>query len=214
MRLMFEGMWQDMRVSQTREFLLFMQCGTRCAVESSQESRVNIKTLYIPAVQWLGQPCNGSPYTDAAVQWLQQHGKNIWSKQATEIILSGCSAGGAATLLNADRLKNDFFAFYPRLKKYRALILSGVFWSIPLERETAKFGKTVAQKTHWFDTVQPWVAKKCSVGGKTQSWRCLSPEHAYPLVEVPVFVVQSSLDSVWLEEVLQLRGGEDGYEGR
>ena len=61
--------------------------------------------------------------------WEGVHGQEYALNKATDVLLSGCSAGGLATFLNADTMGDEYFNTekIPSLKRYKAMPISGFF---------------------------------------------------------------------------------------
>jgi len=116
---------------------------------------------------------------------------------ATEVLLSGCSAGGLAALLAAEFVRERVRAAgaAASLTRFKVLVFSGVFHA----SAQPKFGHV------WRDQMGNWSAmanvhaslgRTCKDRWPGQPWRCvlgLEPLLAVP-ADVPVFLEQSVLD--------------------
>lgn len=112
---------------------------------------------------------------------------------ATEVVLSGCSAGAVTAVLLADSLRELLKARCRGPVFVAALSDSGVFpeWQMP-----APLGVLSFPQFAWLHhNVNASTAAPPTCLGKGSAWRCLSLEHALPHVQTPVFVLQSFADS-------------------
>ena len=62
---------------------------------------------------------------DATVQWALSHGL----KDATELVVTGGSAGGLSTFLHADRVRDYVRERAPALRRFKAAPVSGFFFA-------------------------------------------------------------------------------------
>jgi len=165
---------------------------------------------------------------------LKEHGLG----QATDVVVSGCSAGGLATYLHTDQWCDTLAADAPALAKCVGLPDSGFFLDYqsaavapqptpmveaPVTR--ARRLSTVPGNYHaglrWaFETFnasggvnQDCVAAKETGGFETDqpAYLCMFAEHTSVFTHTPLFALQSEYDSWQTAHVLDLRSG-NGYD--
>eukprot|EP00045_Choanoeca_perplexa_P001990 m.22552 g.22552 ORF g.22552 m.22552 type:complete len:416 (-) comp11266_c0_seq1:74-1321(-) len=133
----------------------------------------------------------GHRILDAVIDSLFKRGL----KEATEVILTGCSAGGLATYLHADYVHERLKANVSGLTKYKAAPISGFF----LRHETVE-GKPVYpdEMKYIFNLANAsgGVNKDCiSAHAPADQWRCIFAPDTYPYITSPIFPFNSALDS-------------------
>ena len=119
---------------------------------------------------------------------------------ATELVLSGCSAGGLATYLHVDLVGEWAEAKLPKLEKYGAIPVSGFF----LEHATvtgpehAVYPNQMA-KVFEMANASRGVDQGCIAHYKAADpsllWRCNFAHGSYAFTDRPVFSLDSSFDS-------------------
>eukprot|EP01125_Pyxidicula_operculata_P008327 TRINITY_DN2804_c0_g1_i1.p2 TRINITY_DN2804_c0_g1~~TRINITY_DN2804_c0_g1_i1.p2 ORF type:complete len:360 (+),score=63.23 TRINITY_DN2804_c0_g1_i1:1188-2267(+) len=115
---------------------------------------------------------------------------------ATDVVVSGCSAGGLATFLHVDWWKS----ILPRTAKVVGMPDSGFF----LDYETSRN----------YHGMMVWVFEQMnSTAGLNQrcisahqatkdTWKCIFAEHTSPFIQTPMFPLQSQFDSWQLDNIL------------
>jgi len=140
---------------------------------------------------------------------------------AEEVLLSGGSAGGLATFINADWVGTWLRDKVPSLKKYRAMPLSGFFPRIPnvhgiQSYENSIKGVFTMSKP---DAEEDGLNRACveamdketeKQGGESQRWKCNFAEHLWAFTKTPLFLVNSVFDN-WVI-ACEILGG-DGDAG-
>lgn len=114
---------------------------------------------------------------------------------ATEVLLTGCSAGGLATFLHADYVHNQLRSVAPKLVKYKAAPISGFF----LDHDTVE-GKDVyaTQMAYIFHLANAsgGVNSECiATTPAKEAWKCNFAEKAYEFTSSPIMPLNSALDS-------------------
>lgn len=135
---------------------------------------------------------------------------------ATDVLLTGCSAGGLATLLQADYVGSRVRALSGQLARFKAAPCSGFF----LDHANAEGSSVYPGQMRTLFALSGaanGVDRSClaaNAGGS--EWKCNMAEHAYPHVSVPLMVLNSALDC-WqvgcilaAEPVAQGKGGSNG----
>ena len=130
----------------------------------------------------------GKAILEAIVQDLLTRGIAI----ATDVLLSGSSAGSLAVLIHADFIKSKLNPS----TKVRAVADSGYFVDLATQHGT---NKTRDMFNHMLLThnssssLHPACIKRTSV---VKHWKCFFPQYFSDLVKTPIFVLQSAYD-VW-----------------
>eukprot|EP00041_Stephanoeca_diplocostata_P014326 m.259386 g.259386 ORF g.259386 m.259386 type:complete len:333 (+) comp19662_c0_seq12:37-1035(+) len=134
----------------------------------------------------------GRRVLDALLQdLLDNHGLD----KATEVLLSGGSAGGLSTFLHADYVRSQLPA---SVKKFKAAPVSGFF----LLHDTAAGVPQYPNNMHNVFKMQNssgGVNAKClqAMGGPAapEAWKCIFANYSYAHTESPIFVINSAVDS-------------------
>jgi len=161
----------------------------------------------------------GSRIREAAAQDLvASHGLG----RATDVVISGCSAGGLATFLHSDQWCDMLKAANPSVKCV-GLPDSGFFLDyqdpeVPCSPESGPkehlLRDTINGNYHcglkWTFTVQnatSGVHPDCVAAHQGEEWKCMFAEHASEHVRTPLFALQSVYDS-WQTDHVQGTGGD------
>jgi len=144
--------------------------------------------------------------------------ENRGLKNASDLMVSGCSAGGLATYLHADQWCNTLHSANPSAK-CAALPDSGFFIDyqdpdVPCEPTSpGMLGTTINGNYHcglkWTYSIQNATAgidPKCVAAHPGKEWQCMFAEHAAEHIQTPVFALQSEYDS-WQQGHVQGPGG-------
>ena len=133
----------------------------------------------------------GRPILTAMLEDLKRQG----IVNASDIILSGTSAGGLAVILQGDYMRSRL----PRAAKVRGLVDAGFFLDAP-----SKSGENIARnqfKGIYF-LHHPRLRKKCLLKHKhNESYLCLFPENTVKYTKVPTFFVSPLYDHWQLSEL-------------
>jgi len=112
---------------------------------------------------------------------------------ATDVILSGGSAGGLAALLHADKVREWLKTAGAPLKRYRAVPNSGFF----LMHDTAD-GEPVwpeaYKATFELHQANNGVNGACVAALKGDHWKCFLANYSYAYSSTPMFLLNSALD--------------------
>lgn len=150
---------------------------------------VNGTTLYF----------RGKRVLDALLDYLMlNHGLS----QATEVLLSGGSAGGLSTFLHADYVRSRFG---PQVK-FGAAPVSGFF----LEHDDVD-GEDAwpARMRYVFNLMNSsgGLNRRClAAQAPGDAWRCIFANYSYAHMQVPVFPLQSSVDAWQMGAIFGLNG--------
>ena len=113
---------------------------------------------------------------------------------ATDVLLSGGSAGGLAAFLHADRVAAYLKAVGAPLQRYRAAPVSGFFLLHADANGEATYPnqmKSVYEMQH----AEAGVNVACTAALPTaERWKCIFANYSYAYTKAPTFPLQSSLD--------------------
>lgn len=116
-------------------------------------------------------------------------------KDAKEVMLTGCSAGGLSTFLHADYVHDYVKGVAPALHKFKAAPISGFF----LDHDTVEGLPVYAQQmANIFELANATggVNKDCIAATPlSERWRCNFAEKAYEFTSTPIMPLNSALDS-------------------
>lgn len=121
---------------------------------------------------------------------------------ATDVLVSGCSAGGLAALLYGSLVRDELQQSGANLKRFKLASFSGLFFAPRHGLRTARqgpahltpFERQMRQVVELSNLSLPSTCQYRTVPG--HEWRCLlgtAPLMAVP-ADIPVFVVQSTFD--------------------
>lgn len=116
-------------------------------------------------------------------------------ENATEVLVSGDSAGGLATLLHADQIGSKLAASAPSLTKFRALPISGYFPPLDSVEGAPVFS---AQMKSAFETHNASAGVQVScLDGKSdaEKWQCNTSPEALRAIKTPLLLLQSAYDA-------------------
>jgi len=153
--------------------------------------------------------CDGASFSGGRAQPIEHKGVKLWWRgkynfeatitdllttktlaNATTIILGGCSAGGLATWLHADRFADRIHRINP-LISVSALPDSGFF---PDYQGPPEYHKNM-QWVYATANVSAGVNEACVRAHPTDDWKCMFAEHMAPFVQTPTLVLQSAFDA-------------------
>lgn len=139
---------------------------------------------------------------------------------ATDLVVSGCSAGGLATFLHTDQWCDELLSRNPGAKCV-GLPDSGFFLDYqdpqvqctPESGSSSKLGDTINGNYHcglkWSFAMQNATAgvhQECIAAHTGEEWMCMFAEHASEHIRTPIFAMQSEYDS-WQTGHVQGTGG-------
>ncbi|CAB4000971.1 pectin acetylesterase 11-like [Paramuricea clavata] len=130
----------------------------------------------------------GKAILEAIIQDLLSKGV----RSASDVLLSGSSAGSLAVLIHADFIRSKL---NPKTK-VRAIADSGYFLDIETQYGTNKtrdmFNRMLLTHNSTSSLHEACIKRMA----KADHWKCFFPQYFFDLIETPVFVLQSSYD-VW-----------------
>lgn len=115
--------------------------------------------------------------------------------KATDVLLSGGSAGGLSTYLHADYVGSKLPA---SVRRYKAAPNSG-FFSLHDDAAGAATYPNEMQNVYTMQNssggVNPHCAAAMAAADPANAWRCIFANYSYAHTMTPMFPLQSSLDS-------------------
>lgn len=124
--------------------------------------------------------------------------------KATEVILSGTSAGGLATYMHADHIGT----LIPSTAKFVAIPDAGFFLDgKTLSGEYLFRERIISGIATWNDERAQGSNEACLAANTKEPWKCFFAQYLVPFINVPLFVVNSLYDPVNLHGVLDLKCG-------
>jgi len=126
------------------------------------------------------------------VDLLTNRGLNM----ATDVVISGCSAGGLSTFLHVD----EWRAAIPVTARVVGMPDSGFF----LDFETEQGYQSGMQWSFMQQNASSGVDQDCIADwtAKGQAWRCMFAQHTVHHVQTPIFPLQSEYDSWQIYNIL------------
>ena len=152
----------------------------------------------------------GKRIVDAVIQTLVA---DFGLGSASEVLLTGSSAGGMAAYLMADRVYAQLKRAAPHLSKYRVAPMSGFF----LEHSNYDGNPVypdMMKSIFEFTNARSSVSGDCLASRPTDSqWECFLPSVAYAHMNSRVFVLNSAIDMYQAECIFGLRPNPGAANG-
>ena len=144
----------------------------------------------------------GKRNLDAMLAFLQ-HGYGL--NDATEVLLSGGSAGGLSTYLHADYVRSKF----DQSVKFKAAPISGFF----LNHATVTGEPLYIDEMKWvFETMNSTGGVNSACIGNTPAslrWQCIFANASYAHTATPIFPLNSAVDAWQMGHVFDLDAGRN-----
>jgi hypothetical protein len=126
---------------------------------------------------------------------------NNGMNQASEVILTGCSAGGLATYLHADYVGSVL----PSNVKYHAIADAGYFIDAPNVNGIYTL-RQWAQYVFKMQNSTGGVNQNCiAANSDTTQWQCMAAQYTYPHISSKIFALNSMYDTWQLQNILQIK---------
>jgi len=154
---------------------------------------------YCDGDSFSGSNATATPYRNLTLHF---RGKHILNAQlnsllnerglinATDVVVSGCSAGGLATFLHCDHWAEAIHAVNPRAKVV-CMPDSGFF----LDYQGHPAYHSGMSWAFYQQNASSGVDADCIAGNPGAEWRCMFAEHTAPFIHTPMFPLQSVYDS-------------------
>jgi len=118
-------------------------------------------------------------------------------KNAVNLVETGCSAGGLATFLHADYIRDTI----PHSGAFYSLPISGYFLDYPSVANGTFVYSQQIQSIYSISNASTNAACQESYSASGESWRCNMAEYVYPFITSNIFVLNSRYDS-WQTECI------------
>ena len=129
---------------------------------------------------------------------------------ATDVLLTGCSAGGLATYLHTDYVGKRLATIAPRLARYKAAPISGFFLR-HANIYRAQVYPTEMKYIFEMSNASYGVNAACVAAQPPESkWECNFAESAFAFTVAPIFPLNSALDS-WQTACIFASAIPDGF---
>ena len=132
-------------------------------------------------------------------------------REARHVLVAGCSAGGMAALLNAERIRAQLLALGVRPARFKVASIAGVFFNVPAPSSALSVAQSLVSPNQITNYLSPFeeqtramvtlgnveLPERCrSFAPVGSEWRCLlglGLVEALP-EDLPAFIFQSRLD--------------------
>ena len=152
----------------------------------------------------------GKRIVDAVIQTLVA---DFGLGSATEVLLTGDSAGGMAVYLMADRVHAQLESAAPRLRKYRVAPMSGMFLKHSNFDGDPVFPDSM-KSIFEFTNARSSVSSDCVASRPAESqWECFLPQVAYAHMTSRIFVLNSAFDMYQAECIYGARLDRNSSNG-
>lgn len=137
----------------------------------------------------------GKRILDAAIETLRAPEYGGGLDLATDVLLTGCSAGGLATFLHADYVGERLRSFSPNLVRYKVAPCSGFFLDHPNAEGISVY---TAQMKNIFElsNASAGLNAECIAAHQRSgdTWKCNMAQYTYEHIRTPIMVLNSALD--------------------
>eukprot|EP01111_Echinosteliopsis_oligospora_P007136 TRINITY_DN2178_c0_g1_i1.p1 TRINITY_DN2178_c0_g1~~TRINITY_DN2178_c0_g1_i1.p1 ORF type:complete len:371 (+),score=80.84 TRINITY_DN2178_c0_g1_i1:3-1115(+) len=163
--------------------------------------------------------CDGGRYSSDAAEPLAYNNTNLYFRgkknvlgviadlmankglsQGTELVLSGCSAGGEGTYYMLDHVRDAI----PSRISVKGMADAG--WFLDTNNVTGKpspyFAELPTAYTLWNSSAT--LKPECLAKFPGEEWRCLFAMHFYDYITTPIFITQSQIDTYQLGVLYEL----------
>jgi hypothetical protein len=139
----------------------------------------------------------GKLILDALVKHLLSNGM----EDATDVILTGCSAGGLATYLHADYVPS----LLPDRVNYKAMADAGYFLNIPNVQGVMLY-EFYMQAVNSLHNMTGGSNKDCvSHYQDVEEWKCVFAPYTFQFIKTQLFILNSLYDTAQLSGILGLQ---------
>lgn len=118
--------------------------------------------------------------------------------RATDVLLAGGSAGGLSTFLHTDYVHKYLLQRKVPLRRFKAAPLSGFFLMHKTEAGRPTYADKMKKVFEMQHASVNLNAKCIASYDKSRKWRCMFANESYAHTEVPMFVMNSAVDSYQL----------------
>lgn len=122
--------------------------------------------------------------------------KDYGLSKASNVLLTGCSAGGLATYLHTDYVEEQLRTKYaPGMTRYKATSMSGFFLQHKTVEGLAVYPTQMKNIFEMSNATYGVNAACIEAMNATSQWQCNFAQHAYAYTKSPTFPLNSALDS-------------------
>jgi len=116
--------------------------------------------------------------------------QGMWA--ATEVLLTGCSAGALSTYLHVDQIRD----MLPKtVTRFKAAPFSGLFLHEP-NVEGVPVYQSQLRRVFEMQNCTGGVPQACIAAQKPgEEWRCIFAQEVHPFIQSPFFIMNSAYDS-------------------
>lgn len=112
--------------------------------------------------------------------------------QATDVVLSGCSAGGLAAYLHTDYVHDNYV---PTGAIFHSMPGSGFFLDIPTVAGERVYTEQMQNVWAMQQPGADGVNDRCVTANPGAEWKCNMAQYVYQYIQAPVFPLNSGYDS-------------------
>lgn len=140
----------------------------------------------------------GKAILKALIEHLMQNGMST----ATDVMLTGCSAGGLATYLHADYIAT---LLPDTVVSYKAMADAGYFLDIPNVNGVMQY-ELYMQLVHSLHNMSGGCDSDCvQYYSEEDQWRCVFAPFTFQFIKTPFFILNSLYDTAQLSGILGLK---------
>jgi hypothetical protein len=121
---------------------------------------------------------------------------------ASQVMLSGCSAGGVATILYADYIKS-FFGENKNLD-FKSVSFSGFFPDAPSYENGLDVLSTLVRDVYAMQNVSSSLSPQCMEDQERDPHLCFMSQYSYLYVKSPIYLVNSVYDAWTVENIYNI----------
>ena len=171
--------------------------------------------------------CDGGSFTGDRTEPIVMNGSNVWFRgrrnldamlgylrdehrlgSATDVLVSGGSAGGLSAYIHADYIRASFPS-PSAVRKFRAAPVSGFFLNHRtihgiLEHETnMRYVYTMMNSSGGVNRIcATHYALRDGDGGEGQAWHCIFANESWSFSKTPTFPLNSAIDAYQISDIL------------
>jgi hypothetical protein len=165
--------------------------------------------------------CDGGSFTSDRTEPIEVNGSKVWFRgkrnldamlaylrdefglaQATQVLVSGGSAGGLSAYIHADYIRASLFPpSSSNLIKFRAAPISGYFLNHRTMNGTLAHEANMRFVYSMMNS-SGGVNRACAAHYGVQSWRCIFANESWSFSTTPTFALNSALDAYQISDIL------------
>lgn len=118
--------------------------------------------------------------------------------KSTEVLLTGCSSGGLAAYIHADRVAKLITTAAPQLAKFMSVPVSGFFLEHTNVNGVAVYPNQMKEVVTMGNSIGGLNSDCVAAASQGDEWQCIFAQHSLTYSSIPTFVLNSGLD-MWQE---------------